>query len=215
MMITNPSFWRILFPWILWKGPSASPEVFLTFDDGPHPTYTPQVLNLLDRYQIKATFFLSGEKVLLYPEIVERIKKEGHTAGNHGFTHHPLIFQRAEKIREQIVQTDHAIQRIIGRKPTFFRPSYGRFDPRFRKLMQELQHRMVLWSLLSYDFRESDPRKLTRRIQENIHPGAIIVFHDGHPNSSTTLEALPHILRSLGQLGYRTKSLDHLIGKVA
>ena len=215
MMVTNPSFWRILFPWILWKGPTELPEVFLTFDDGPHPIHTPRVLDILKHDQTKATFFLVGEKILLYPEIVERINKEGHTIGNHGFFHHRLTFQRAEKIRKQILETDDAIEKITGQKPLFFRPPHGRFDPRFRRLMKELQHRMVLWSLLSYDFRESDPRKLIRRIQENLHPGAIVVLHDGHPNSQITLEALLQILSSLRRLGYRMKPLNTLIGKVA
>jgi peptidoglycan/xylan/chitin deacetylase (PgdA/CDA1 family) len=207
----DPSFLKIFFPWILWKGPKNDSNVYLTFDDGPHPEYTKQVLEILGQHQARASFFLQGEKVLLFPGIVEQIKKQEHTIGNHGFSHESLFLQRKSWILEEIEKTDEAIEKITGQKPVFFRPPYGRFDPGFRKIVQKLNHRLVIWSLLSYDFRESDPRKITRTIQTHLHPGAIIVCHDGHRNTSVMLKALPEILKKIRDSGYHCQSLYSIL----
>lgn len=212
-MVINPSFGHFLFPWILWKGSGETSDIYLTFDDGPHPDYTVQTLDLLRQYKAEATFFLIGKKVLLYPGIVERVKQSGHTIGNHSFSHFRMGFKRIGRIKEQILRTDDVIYKIIGQKPIFFRPPHGRFDLRFKNLMSKLNQRIVLWSLFSYDFKESDHVKLVQRIRENLHPGAIIVLHDGHPNSPVMLKALPGILTSIYQLGYRMKKLDALVDR--
>ncbi len=206
------SFWHILFPWVLWRGSTKGQEIYLTFDDGPHPVYTPMLLDLLNQYSAKASFFLLGEKVLLYPGIVERIKKECHTIGNHGFSHRSMIFLKKEKILREILQTDYAIEKITGKKPLFFRPPYGKFDLRFKKLMDEFNHKLVIWSFLGYDFKETSPERLIKRIREKIHAGDIVLFHDGHSNTPTMLEALPIILSSLHHLGYQMKTLEQIIG---
>lgn len=208
MMVINPSFGRFLFPWILFRDAKEPSAVYLTFDDGPHPAYTPTLLNILDRYRVKATFFVIGEKALLYPGIVEKIKSEGHTIGNHSFSHSTLMFQKKERIEEEITRTDHTIQKLTGQRPLFFRPPHGWFDVRFRKLMQDSNHRMVLWSLLPYDFQETNSQKLTERIRKNLKPGSIIALHDGHPNSSLILKALPDILDWIKTSGFETKSLN-------
>ena len=208
----NPSFLKILFPWILWKGPKNDSNVYLTFDDGPHPVYTKQVLECLGRHQTRASFFLQGEKTLLFPGIVEKIKKEGHTIGNHGFSHKSLFLQRKSWITEEIEKTDKSIEKIIGYKPVYFRPPYGRFDPGFRKIVQNLNHRLVIWSLLSYDFQETDPNKIIRTIQTHLHPGAIIVFHDGHINTPVMLKALPEILKKIREQGYHCQPLESIRG---
>ena len=205
------SFWHILFPWVLWKGSTEGQGIYLTFDDGPHPVYTPRLLDLLNRYNAKASFFLLGEKILLYPGIVERIKKEGHTIGNHGFSHQSMIFWKRGKIIREILQTDYAIEKITGKRPLFFRPPYGKFDLRFKKLMDELHHKLVIWSLLSYDFKETNPERLIKKVLEKIHRGAIVLFHDGHSNTPVMLEALPTILNSFHHLGYQMKTLEQII----
>ncbi len=204
----NPSFLKILFPWILWKDSGNDQNIYLTFDDGPHPQYTKQVLECLRRHQTRASFFLQGEKVLLFPGIVEQIKKEGHTIGNHGFSHKSLFLQRKSWIAEEIKKTDRAIEKITGQKPVFFRPPYGRFDPGFQKIVQDLNHRLVVWSLLSYDFQGTDPQKIIRTIQTHLHPGAIIVCHDGHENTPVMLEALPEILKNIREQGYHCQLLE-------
>lgn len=206
----NPSFLKILFPWILWKGSKKSPNVYLTFDDGPHPQYTKQVLACLKQHQAKASFFLQGEKVLLYPGIVEQMKREGHTIGNHGFSHESLFLKQKNKITTEIERTNQAIEKITGQKPIFFRPPYGRFDPRFRKIMQTFNLRCVTWSLLPLDYKQTNPDTIIRIIKFRLHPGVIIVLHDGHKNTPVMLKALPDILKMLHNKGYRCRPLEQL-----
>ena len=210
MMWTNPSILRTVFPWILWKGPADSMDVFLTFDDGPHPEHTPSVLEILKRERVAGTFFLNGRNVLLHPGVAERICFEGHVIGNHGFSHCRLDWKNAEGILAEISDTDAAIQKATGRRPVFFRPPYGRFDLRFRKWMHESGRTLVMWSLLAGDFLELRPDALTGLICRSVHPGAIVVLHDGHPNAPAMIAALPELIRRLKTMGFAFKSLDAL-----
>jgi peptidoglycan/xylan/chitin deacetylase (PgdA/CDA1 family) len=213
MIWTNPSILGCVFPWILWKGPAWSTDVFLTFDDGPHPEYTPRVLEILKRERIAGTFFLNGRNVLLHPGVTERIRFEGHVIGNHGFSHSRLDWKNAGFILSEIAGTDDAIRRAAGRSPVFFRPPYGRFDPRFRKWMVESGHRLVLWSLLAGDFLDIRPDALIERVRRSARPGAIVVLHDGHPNAPAMIAALPEIIRGLRNAGFTFKPLDALLAK--
>ncbi len=194
MIVINPSPARFLFPWILWKGDATASHVHLTFDDGPHPEYTPQVLDILKTGGVKGTFFLTGENAVRYPGLVRRIVQEGHTLGNHGFTHASLVFKKRKIVLSEIERTDEAIRQITGQNPAFFRPPYGRFDSRFQGWMKKSGHRLVLWSLVTCDFQESSPTALVERVKRHIHPGAILLLHDGHKNSPVMIEALPELL---------------------
>ena len=208
MILLNPSFFRFFFPWILWKGPSDRREIVLTFDDGPHPVYTPSTLEILRQHQAKAVFFLNGRNVLSHPGIVEKLKKEGHLLGVHGHSHQKLDFRKREFILEEVGSSLHAVEKITGAKPEYFRPPYGRFDLRFKKIMSNLSLRLVLWSLLTRDFREVNPDVLVRTVRTRIHNGALLVFHDGHRNAPVMLKALPEILNTLRRLGYEIQTLD-------
>jgi peptidoglycan/xylan/chitin deacetylase (PgdA/CDA1 family) len=208
--MVNPSFLKCVFPWIVWKGPKNHTNAYLTFDDGPHPDHTVQVLRLLRQHQIKAAFFLQGKNVLLYPGVVEQIKKEGHIIGNHGFSHASLFMKKASKILSEIENTDKAIEKITGQRPILFRPPYGHFDPRFRRLLQTGNHRLVIWSLLAYDFRETDPGKIVQTVQTRLHPGAIVVLHDAHRNTPVMLRALPNILKTVRKHNYHFQPLDFI-----
>ena len=193
MKIVNPSFIKTFISWPRWN---LSPEnhIALTFDDGPHPEFTLSALHILKDFEVKATFFLTGEKVVRFPGIVERIIKDGHIIGNHGFTHTPLIFKKKKYIFQEIDKTAQAIESITGEIPILFRPPHGWFDFRFKKIMQQRKMVMVLWSLLSYDFIETNGHHLFLRITNNIRSGDIIVLHDGHENASLMLQTLPEIL---------------------
>jgi len=210
MMWTNPSVLRTLFPWIIWKGPAGSTDVFLTFDDGPHPDHTVKVLDLLKTEKVSGTFFLIGANVLLHPGIAERIQAEGHTIGSHGHSHRRLDWKKTDRVLSDIGNADRAIEMAVGRRPVLFRPPYGRFDPRFRKWMRESGHRLVLWSLLAGDFLELKPEALVERIWKHMHPGAVIVLHDGHRNAPTMIAALPELIRRLKAAGFAFKRLDAL-----
>lgn len=210
-MWVNPSVLRIFFPWILWKGDSKSDTVFLTFDDGPHPQYTTQLLDILRTEKIQATFFLTGKNAFQYPGLVESIARDGHDIGNHGFSHARMDFRKMAWIRSEIEKTDHIVASITGKKPVFFRPPYGRFDLRFHGLMKKTNHTLVLWSLLTGDFQEPLSQCLLERVQTHLHPGAILLFHDGHPNTPIMLEAFRDIVRLIRKLGFSFQPLSEIM----
>jgi peptidoglycan-N-acetylglucosamine deacetylase len=208
MVWTNPSPLRFLFPWILWKGDPQTEAVHLTFDDGPDPAHTPPVLDWLRGEGIRAAFFLNGAKTLQAPGIVERIHREGHCLGNHGFSHRRLDFRPGRLVLDEIRRTDEAVFRITGEKPRGFRPPYGRFDPRFRKWMEVTGHRLVLWSLIPCDYLGPPPEALVSRVGRHLHPGAIILLHDGHPNAPHMLKALPGMLEKIRSAGLSIHPLE-------
>ena len=209
MLPINPSCLHLVLPWILWKLTREDKTVYLTFDDGPHPEYTSQLLQILNMYQIKGTFFILGEKAEKYPGIINRLHTEGHSLGNHGYSHIKSFYIKEQVIREEICRTESALKKITNEKPIWFRPPYGRFDFRYKRIMEDLGYRMVMWSLLSYDFQEKDPNRLIQRVHKHSHTGAILVFHDDNPNTPIMLEALPKIIKIFTQEGYQFKKLDH------
>jgi peptidoglycan/xylan/chitin deacetylase (PgdA/CDA1 family) len=213
MVLVNPSFLRFAFPWIVWKGPTGRNEVVLTFDDGPHPLYTPKTSDILLRHGTRGLFFLNGQGVVAHPGIVDKLRQDGHGLGIHGYTHRRMDFRRRDWILREIRTTMQAVEKSACRKPVYFRPPYGRFDFRFKPLLAGLNLVLVLWSLMTCDFRGESPNTLIRRIHRRIHPGAILVFHDGHENAPAMLAALPGILALLADMGYRVKTLDEWTGR--
>jgi len=212
LVIVNPSILSFLAPWAIWKGSRDSKGVFLTFDDGPDPAYTAPILQILAEGKIPAAFFLTGHKAALHPGLVREIGRHGHTVGNHGFSHLPMAFKKKGWICQEIARTHAAISSAIDGAcaPRLFRPPYGRFDPRFRRILEGMGYRMVLWSLLSKDFLENSAEQLIRRMDDHLHPGAIIVFHDGHNHGPVLIEALPRILRRIRDRGFQFLNLaDH------
>jgi peptidoglycan/xylan/chitin deacetylase (PgdA/CDA1 family) len=126
-----------------------------------------------------------------------------------------MAFREKEWILREIIGTHEAITRAIGRPYPLrlFRPPYGRFDPRFRRILEGLGYRMVLWSLLSGDFSENSAEQLIRKVDDHIHPGAVIVFHDGHSHGPVLIQALPRILRRIRDRGFQFRSLpDPIFG---
>jgi len=202
MILVDPSFLKPFFPWILWKGPSDKQEIALTFDDGPHPEYTPETVDILARTGAAAAFFLNGRNALTFPGVVEKLHTAGHVLGVHGFSHRRLDFTNKRVIRNEIASSVEAVEKITGRRPVYFRPPYGRFDWRFKKLLREQNLRMVLWSLLTCDFREVDKETILHTVRDRVHNGAVLVFHDGHQNAPVMLKTLPGVLDELRQMGY-------------
>lgn len=169
----------------------------LTFDDGPSPN-TPVLLNMLNEYGIKATFFLLGQRAIAQPDIVRRIDAEGHEIGNHSWSHPNLRMMDSERQREELCKTDQ-ILRDIGVTPLYVRPPYGAFDERVIKIAQELGVDIILWSLDSRDWKSlpADYAKLRSTRGTVYDDGAlrgIFLFHDTH---KSTVEDLPRIIANL------------------
>lgn len=166
-------------------------KIALTFDDGPHPVYTPQVLDLLKNHEAKASFFLIGKNVKDYPFIVERIKDEGHTIENHSFSHSKTIDFKSKKgwIKE-IEATDFEIQKITGEKPKFFRPPYGVTTPHLAAAIRETGHLVIGWNVRSFDTSTKNPQKVVQKILRETQAGSILLLHDRHENILPILEQL-------------------------
>ena len=183
-----PSIIRKLFPGLVWTIPNEKNQVFLTFDDGPDPEVTPWILDTLGKYNAKATFFCLGKNVEKYPDLFERIKKEGHAVGNHSYSHLDGWKTRNKDYFEDVEKAD----KLIGRN--LFRPPYGRIKPsQIRELKKK--YKIVMWDVLSGDF---DPGKKTNKRLENIiqvtKSGSIIVFHD---NVTTTHDFIMEAIKYL------------------
>ncbi len=192
---------------VRWPDPTKR-EIALTFDDGPSMPYTAQILDLLRQKHIRATFFLCGENAERYPDLVRRIRDEGHVIGNHTYSHPYLYLDRESTIAGEIDRTQDILQRISGERPTLFRPPFG---VRWFSLWPILRARnmtMVLWSVRGYDG-ALDAHGIARVTLAKLHPGAIVLLHDGfetHAPSevdrSATVRALPAIIEGARKAGY-------------
>ena len=190
-LLHTPKIVRALSPsFAVWDMPSATePAVYLTFDDGPHPTATPFVLEQLAKYKAKGTFFCIGKNVSAYPAVYERILAEGHSVGNH--THNHLKGWKV-KTKAYIEDTQQAA-RLIESK--LFRPPYGKIKRMQANQLHETGYRIIMWSLLSGDFdRDISPQRCLENVIFNLKPGHIVVLHDSDKAWERMSYVLPRIL---------------------
>ncbi len=196
------------FP-IYTSGPKNSKLVAITFDDGPHPIYTPKVLDELRKRHVKATFFVLGDLVKRYPWVVRQIMAEGHEIGNHTFDHRLMTVMSPELIEKEITETQNEIKNITGTEPILFRPPYGAFRPDTKAIFREHNLSVILWSVDPRDWRVRNEQKICNFITKQTRGGSIVLCHDIH---KTTLEALPQILDSLAAEGYEFTTVSKLCG---
>ena len=167
-------------------------KTYLTFDDGPHPEITPQILDILKKYNQKATFFCIGKNIEQYPEISKQIHDEGHTIGNHSFSHSFYFdFFRTKKVIAELEKTNTLIKNITGKECKIFRPPYGVTNPNIAKAVKKLNLQLIGWKIRSLDTVKNKKTVLKRL--EKAKPGDIILFHD---TKKHTPEILDEFLRS-------------------
>lgn len=167
-------------------------QMQLTFDDGPHPTYTPQILAWLKANHLHATFFVVGENAARYPALVKRIVSEGHQIGNHSWNHPKLTVMSDTKVRDQLQRTHDAIVKACGTAPKVFRPPYGALSPRQRVWIEsEFGYTTVLWDIDTLDWKNSSA-EVAQIIDRDLRPGGrnIILAHDIHSKILPALESL-------------------------
>jgi peptidoglycan-N-acetylglucosamine deacetylase len=181
-----------LTPQITYRVKTNRPLVALSFDDGPHPLFTPKVLEILQQYNAKATFFLIGSRALRYPEIVSRIKAAGHEIGNHYFTDGSMLLHSDDDFLGNLELTEQAIKMAPGRK--LFRPPGGIARPRQLRLAREQRYECVLGSAYPHDPMRPPVRYISWLIRKNLVPGTIVILHDGISDPRRSIEALPEIL---------------------
>jgi peptidoglycan-N-acetylglucosamine deacetylase len=170
--------------------------ISLTFDDGPDPVYTPQLLDLLNKYHVKATFFVLGSKAERYPELITRMHQEGHLVGVHNYLHRANALMTPWKVRIQLQHSIRTIEKIIGITPIHYRPPWGIFNI-FDFLLFK-RFRVVLWSLIVGDWdSKGGAQKIKKRLLSKLKKGDVIVLHDSGQTFGADIDAPSHMLQAL------------------
>lgn len=180
------------------------PKVALTFDDGPSSTYTKKLLKGLKKRGVKATFFLTGNRIESNKKLVKKMKKDGHIIGNHTYSHIDLAKTGYDEAKKEIEDTNNAIMEITGEKPKYLRPPYGDWND---KLLDETDMSIVLWSVDPEDWKDRNADVVAKRVIKSIRPGDIILLHDIF---ETSVEAAFKIIDELQDKGYTFVTIDQL-----
>lgn len=201
MYFRPPRFVKRLFPELHWHFREPG-TIFLTFDDGPTPEVTEWVLDTLDRYDAKATFFCLGKNVDLHPEIFRKIKARGHAVGNHSYSHIKGWGTPTERYVEDVDLANGLI------RTNLYRPPYGRITrSQIRRLAE--RYRIVMWDILSRDYsRTVSPEACVRNVAKHLHEGSVVVFHDSVKASENLYYALPRVLEAIRRAGLRCRSIE-------
>lgn len=190
------------------KEPEAEAEIrkiAITFDDGPHPSYTAQLLDGLKERGIHATFFVTGEHAEANPEIIKRMQEEGHLIGNHTYSHIQLTEKNREIFREELIRTNEIIEEITGEEVQYVRPPYGSWDKSFEK---ELNMFPVLWNVDPLDWCSKNVACITRKIVSKAEENDIILMHDYYETSVTAaLRAIDELMEG----GYTFVTVEEIL----
>lgn len=193
------------------KSPVNGPFIAITFDDGPHPSLTPRLLDMLRQRNIHATFYLVGNRVGEFASAARRIAADGHEIGNHTWTHPMAPSRWADApLRTELQKTHDAIVNITGLAPRSYRPPGGSVNPHQKQwIFDEFGYPTILWAVDPNDWKRPGPAVVTQRILSATRPGYIVLAHDIHPG---TIEAMPATLDGLLAKGYRFVTVSQLIG---
>lgn len=189
--------------------------IALTFDDGPHGSYTNQILNVLSEYGINATFFVIGENCERHPEIVERIKQEGHEIGNHTFYHNRPWTLSCEVLTDELSRTASAVYNACGEMPSVFRPPEGVANGTVVSAAAKMNYNVILWTVDTRDWdRKTTADDVYNNILQNVRSGSIILCHDGVSRpDSVTIEAISKVIPELLARGYKFVTVSELINQ--
>ena len=176
--------------------------VFLTFDDGPTPGVTEWILSTLDKYDAKATFFVLGKNVEMYPDLYKRILDAGHKVGNHTYSHQKGWGMSLERYTEDVDFANDLIHSEL------FRPPYARITPAQARFLGQ-RYKLVMWDIISRDYnRRLSPRTCLKNVTKHLAPGAIVVFHDSEKAFRNMRYALPRTLEKIRQMGLKCKAIE-------
>jgi peptidoglycan/xylan/chitin deacetylase (PgdA/CDA1 family) len=200
---------------IHWRAPTDELKIALTFDDGPHSASTPPILELMQQFNVSATFFLVGKHLEKYPEIASDMVSAGHEIGNHTFSHSLLYLSTKNRIRDEINRTDALLKNIDGAEPKFFRPPAGFFTRQVLDIAEQLGYKTVVGDVYPRDPHLPGKEKIVDRVLQRTVAGSIIILHDGgnarQVDRSQTLDALSEIIPSLKDKGFEFLTLSALL----
>jgi peptidoglycan/xylan/chitin deacetylase (PgdA/CDA1 family) len=200
--VKTPLIVKLFFRNLIWNIDEFGNKIFLTFDDGPEPAVTPKILEILDKYKAKATFFCVGKKVVIHPGIPEQAIRSGHAIGNHSYSH---IRGKKNSDNDFFSDIDRCNEML---KSNLFRPPYGSIT--LRQLSQlKKKYKIVMWEVLPGDFdNKISPEKCLSRSIRYSKSGTIIVFHDNQKSKDKVLYILPRYLEHFSKLGYTFEALN-------
>jgi peptidoglycan/xylan/chitin deacetylase (PgdA/CDA1 family) len=206
-----------IFPGCLWEGCADTKVIALTFDDGPHPKFTPQLLETLDRYQIKASFFWLGVCVNRSPEIAYSVWQQAHWIGLHGYLHEAFPQLSAHELKNSLAQTQLEIARAcqidlsyVQQNVRDVRPPNGIFTPQTLTYLKQWNYRPVMWSVVPEDWVRPGIEVVVRRVLQQIQNGSLIVLHDGYCGGEDVAATVEQLIPLLQQQGYKFLTIDQL-----
>lgn len=198
---------------IVHRVPVAGKVVALTFDDGPSPIYTPEILAILDRYHVKATFFMIGKQMDKYPDIVKDVDLRGHAIGNHTYTH-PRNIEKLTRTQviEEVERCERVIERFTRKHTHLFRPPRGLIDGPVSTIAEEEGYLTVLWTVSADHHEATTPEAMANRVLSRVVPGSVILAHDGDLGiRAKDVAATPLIIEGLLKRGYRLVTVPELL----
>jgi peptidoglycan/xylan/chitin deacetylase (PgdA/CDA1 family) len=215
-----PLIYQILspaFPGCLWAGSAASPAIALTFDDGPHPQHTPQLLEVLDHYQVPASFFWLGSCVNLSPDVAHAVYQRAHWIGLHGYTHRSFPTLSAAELKQSLEQTQWAIAQAchlqiadVQQQIRDVRPPNGLFTPQTLAHLRQWNYRSIMWSVVPEDWVQPGVEVVIQRVLRQTCNGSVIVLHYGYCGGVEVAAIAAQIIPQLLQAGYCFVTIDQL-----
>ncbi len=196
------------------NGGEGKKEVALTFDDGPDGKITPEILDILKKNNIHASFFFIGKYVDLYPDTVKRAYSEGNLVLNHSMSHIDLSNKSSEIIDKELLGNEDKIFNLINKRPAIMRPPYGAVTQLSADEIKKLGYKAVIWSIDTLDWSQKESSNISKNVLDNVRNGDIILMHS-NADKKTTAEALPEIIKGLREKGYDMVTLDDLLGIAA
>lgn len=206
---------KYFFPHIIWWVENSENMVALTFDDGPSPQFTPKLLEILDEFEVKATFFVIGTHAEKNPGLIKLIHRKGHEIESHSYSHHLLWFKSEDFITAEIDKNERILQQIVGIKPKFFRPPMGLWSSKLLKKLESRGYKAVIGDVYPRDPWNPGAERIFKRVISLVESGSIIILHDGSARSrgdrTQTLQAVPEIIRVLKKRGFKFVTLSRLV----
>ncbi len=186
-------------------------KIALTFDDGPHPKYTAEILEILDRYDIRATFFLIGSCAKEYPDLVRQEVEKGHEIGNHTYSHLKLYHATQSALKEELSKTDTLLTQLTQKNIRLFRPPEGYCSKSITALSEDFGYQVILWNIDTRDWAHTPLDTIVTNVKKNVKSGDILLFHDYIAKDSPTPAALEILIPYLLSEGYRFVTVSELI----
>ena len=196
---------------VIYNNKNSSMKIALTFDDGPHPGQTKRILDILDKYNVKATFFAVGVNIDNYGEHLKEVVSRGHEIGNHTNTHPKVSSLDYKGLKNEFSKCQSKIKDICGYTPKLIRPPEGLIDTSIKDIAKEMDCKVILWDIDTRDWAQTSPQKIADHVVNKISSGDIILMHDYIGKNSPTAEALELFIPKLLDMGYKFVVVSELI----